>query len=371
MRKRENQINLASCHAMVETAIHEGEIPLGYTCSYAPRAMLSTPPFFPYRMSAPDITGTESADVYLSNMGCCYTRSLLEAAMDDRYHFLGGWVFTASCNQTHRLYDNLVHLLNPPFIHILDVPHKTGDAALHWYMEELRIFQEKLKGHFNVEMGDRDLSAAIEEHNRLQMQIQEISDLRLQKNPPFSGAEFHEFLTGLSILPMKHVRAMIEQYRNQINSWEPLQNSRARLMLVGGQMDDPEFIRTIESTGALVVADHMCTGSIPGWGVIEIQKDPIYDIASHYLRKMSCPRMMEDFSLRLRSILETAEHYRVDGVILQHVKFCDIWGVESRVLMNAIKKTGVPTLCVDREYALTGVEQLRTRVQAFLERIGK
>lgn len=371
MRKLFHQITSTSFHRLVEEAVNQGKIPLGYTCGYVPQVMLSVGHLFPYRMRAPETTSTEIADIYLSNMGCGYTRSLLESAMDDQYHFLGGWVLAASCNQMHRLYDNLVYLLKPDFIHILDVPHKTGEAALNWYIEELRLLRKKMEAHFDVDMGDHALAQAIDRHNAFQSQLRAIGDLRLEIAPPLSGADYHDLLTAASTLPMDDMNAKIVEYHDLLKKAAPLKPHRARLMLVGGEMDDPEFIRTIEATGALVVADHMCTGSIPGMGVIESVNDPIRDIAVHYLRKISCPRMMENFSVRLGSILETAEKYQVEGIILHHIKFCDMWGVENRILMNAIKKTGIPTLCLEREYALTGEGQLKTRVQAFLERLGK
>ena len=120
----------------VEKALNEGRIPLAYTCSYIPNVMLSAGNLFPFRLRAQEVVGTEIADIYLSNMGCTYLRSLFEMTLDDRYHFIGGWILAASCNQMHRLYDNLVHLVKPDFIHILDVPHKTGDAAVKWYTDE-------------------------------------------------------------------------------------------------------------------------------------------------------------------------------------------------------------------------------------------
>jgi benzoyl-CoA reductase/2-hydroxyglutaryl-CoA dehydratase subunit BcrC/BadD/HgdB len=63
--------------------------------------------------------------------------------------------------------------------------------------------------------------------------------------------------------------------------------------------------------------------------------------------------------------------FNVDGVILERLAFCDHWGFEQFTIENDLKEDGTPCLIMDREYILSGVGQLRTRVQAFLETMGK
>jgi benzoyl-CoA reductase/2-hydroxyglutaryl-CoA dehydratase subunit BcrC/BadD/HgdB len=120
------------------------------------------------------------------------------------------------------------------------------------------------------------------------------------------------------------------------------------------------------------VADRFCTGSIPG--LIPIERDggdPMRILAEHSFKKTLCPRMMESFPLRLQTILDTVREYKVDGVVLEILKFCDLWGVDSVPLVSALRKEGIPVLKLEREYRLVGEGQLRTRVQAFLESMGK
>jgi len=81
--------------------------------------------------------------------------------------------------------------------------------------------------------------------------------------------------------------------------------------------------------------------------------------------------MMEDFDRRLKTIIDTVKEYRVDGVVIQIIKFCDLWGVDSMPLVSALRKEGIPVLKLEREYSLGGEGQLRTRVQAFIESMGK
>jgi len=355
----------------LEKAMADGKIPIGYTCSYVPRVILSVDGLIPVRMCAPGVAGTEIADIYLSNVTCSYTRSLLEYAMDDRYDFLGGWVFAAGCDHVRRLLDNLDYLVKPDFTHMVDAPHRQGDAALEWYVKELEILCSKLADHFGVDTGKEALFAAIANQNRFHRKLQNIANLRKRKNPPLSGTEFQRIMIASLTAPRERIENDLENIQKSLNQRRGIEDYRARLMIVGGNIDDTAFINVIESIGGLVVADRFCTGSIPGLNLIDENEDPLTAIAEQTLSETSCPRMMEDFTIRLNAVLQIKEEYGVDGVIVENLKFCDIWGIESGLLITGLREAGVPALRLERDYHLAGEGQLRTRIQAFLERMKK
>ncbi|RPJ24051.1 MAG: 2-hydroxyacyl-CoA dehydratase [Chloroflexi bacterium] len=359
------------CNELIQKAMDEGQIPVGYSCSYVPDVMLSVEGLFPIRMRAPGITGTELADNYLSSVICSYTRSLLEFALDGRYDFLRGCVFAASCDHLRRLYDNLEYLRRPGFSRILDVPHKTGDAAITWYTDELQGFAKALADHFGCDMSTDSLSKAIRENNAFNAILREIGELRRSDHPVMTGTEYHHLVIAANSSPKKTLLPIMEKIRDDLQSRDPLPPYRARLLLVGGHLDDPGYIGIIESQGGLIVEDRLCTGSYPGLQPIPETDDPIAAIARHYLTKTSCPRMMEAFPERAEDIVYLAGKCRADGVVIQILKFCDTWGVEAASFVSYIRDAGIPVLRLERDYRLSGEGQLRTRIQAFIESMGK
>ncbi len=358
-------------NSLVEQARNNGRIPIGYSCSFVPEALLMADRLFPVRLQAPGIAGTEIADNYLSNFICSYARSILEFALDDRYDLIQGWVFVPSCAHMQRLYDNLEYLKKPAFSHVLDVPRKVNEVTTTWLAEELRMLADRLSANFGVDMSDTSLRKAIAEWNEFAHVIGAIGELRKKPNPPLSGTEFHAMLMASLVSPKDLILPNILDYKKELENRDGIQNYRARLMLVGGHLHDPDYIRIIESQGGLVVADRFCTGSMPGLMSIEPNGDPFRTLAEHSFKKTLCPRMMEDFDRRLQTIIETVKEYKVDGVVIEIIKFCDLWGVDSMPLVTALRKKGIPVLKLEREYRLGGEGQLRTRVQAFIESMGR
>ena len=76
---------------------------------------------------------------------------------------------------------------------------------------------------------------------------------------------------------------------------EPKFPFRARVVLAGSEIDDPEFTKLLEMCGAMVVADRYCFGSFPSREEIEIRDgETAYDaIGRHYLHWNQCARFMD------------------------------------------------------------------------------
>ena len=147
---------------------------------------------------------------------------------------------------------------------------------------------------------------------------------------------------------------------------------RAKVAVVGSEIDDPSLTKLIEDCGALVVSDRYCFGSTPGREVIELNDDePALDqICRHYMEVSECARYISDEKVaqRRQTADRLAREYNADGIIYEQMKFCDYWGFE-RALASHIMSTemGWPVLSIDRPYNARSSGQLRTRFQAFIE----
>ncbi len=356
---------------LIEGAVEKGMVPIGYACSMVPEVLLSLGNIFPVRLRAPHIGGTEMSDVYLSSVMCSLTRSLLEYALEGRYSFIGGYVFTASCDHLRRLNDNLEYCEKPEFIYILDIPHKYTDAALEWTIDELKKFAVRLEERFGVDASDESVKNAIKRKEALNEILRHIGEMRRMPEIPFSGADYHRLITAMLIVPPDDAMRIAKEFLELAQHTKPSKKYRARVMLVGGNLDDPSFTEVIESQGALVVADRFCTGSFPELEAYQIEGDPYEILARRILTLTKCPRMMEGFSERLEYIEKLYHDFAADGIIIESIKFCDTWGVETSMLVTQLREKGIPVLRLEREYRLSGEGQLRTRVQAFIESMGK
>ena len=144
------------------------------------------------------------------------------------------------------------------------------------------------------------------------------------------------------------------------------------MVVVGSEIDDPGMIELIEESGALVVADRFCYGSIPGRSEIHLndEEDALIQIVRKNLLDTECPRQCAEHKMKYRKdhVQELVEEYHADGAIYEQMKFCTYWSYE-RTLASHIMPAeyNIPVLSIDRPYRSAGSGQLRTRVQAFVE----
>ncbi|MDH4007583.1 MAG: 2-hydroxyacyl-CoA dehydratase family protein, partial [Desulfuromonadales bacterium] len=219
-------------------------------------------------------------------------------------------------------------------------------------------------------ISEESLRKSIKTFNRYRQLMQELYALRTEDKPKLSGAEAMQITQAGFAMPKEifndKLSLALEEIRQRSGH-----ESRARLMICGSYLDDSFLIELIEETGATVVADTLCTGSRHFEGLVDEEADPFTAIADRYLNRISCPRMVGGYEQRLKFAKETAAAARVDGIIFQRLPFCDNHAVENMMEGQSFEDDSIPTLQLEREYLAADKGRLKTRIQAFLEKIGK
>jgi len=364
---------------LVTKAVEEGKLALGYNCFYIPEALLNLPGCFASRLRAPRCVSTDIASYYMTTRNCPYVRSILERAIEGGYNYLNALFGAEGCAAMERMEEHFF-LINPvkneKFITtIIDPPMKGDKTNLDYYKAQLRLkVLEPLRDNFGVDISDSALRKAIEQTNEISRLVTEIGNFRKLDNPPITGYEFHVIQLVTQACPHYLIKPYLEETLEELKSREPEAKFpfRARVALVGSEVDDPEFTKLIESCGAMVVADRYCFGSFPGREQIEIRDgETAFDaICRHYLYWSQCARFMdgEKIDQRHNEVKRLVDEYKADGVIYENMKFCEFWSYE-KVLASHIfvNELNIPCCTIEKEYALGAVGQLRTRFQAFIE----
>lgn len=364
---------------LVTKAVAEGKHALGYNCYYIPETLLNLPGCFSSRLRAPRCVSTDIASYYMTTRNCPYVRSILERAIEGGYNYLEALFGAEGCAAMERMEEHFV-LIHPVknekfFSTIIDPPMKGDENNLNYYKAQLQLkVVDKLRDELGVDVSEEAMLKAIEDHNEISRLITEMGDLRKLENPPITGYEFHVIQLVSQVCPHYLIKPHLEETLEELKTREPEPKFpfRARVALVGSEIDDPDFTKLIESCGAMVVADRYCFGSFPGREQIEVLPgESAFDaICRHYLQWNQCARFMDGDKIdqRHNEVRKLVENFRADGVIYENMKFCEFWSYE-KVLANHIftNELHIPCCTIEKEYALGAVGQLRTRFQAFIE----
>jgi benzoyl-CoA reductase/2-hydroxyglutaryl-CoA dehydratase subunit BcrC/BadD/HgdB len=342
---------------------------IGFFCSAVPEELFSAAGLLPFRMRGTGSQSTELSDAYFSSINCSFPRHTFNQALLGEFDFLDGLVCINSCDHVRRIYDNWKRALKTPFVQVMSLPRKIEEPQVEWYDEELRLLKGQLEEHFEVEIDDERIRAATRLHNEVRALQKRLYELRRADRPPITGTETLAVMVAGTAMPKQRYKELLEELLEELSASEGCGAYRARVMIVGGELDDPEYIRIIEEQGGLVVADSTCFGSRLMWEPVdEAASDPIRALARYYIQERpSCPRMYGDQPRRIDYTRSLAREYKVDGIIGERLLFCDQWLVEHYMTTLDLGKDGIPFMVLDREYVLSGQGQIRTRVQAFIE----
>lgn len=363
---------------LVTRAVEEGKHALGYNCYYIPEALLNLPGCFSTRLRAPRCTSTDVANYYMTTRTCPYVRSILERAIEGGYNYLEGLFGSECCAAMERMEEHfdLIHpVKNEKFFStIIDPPMKGDKTNLEYYKTELKVKIVDKLAERGVDVSEDAMRQAVADHNEISRIITEIGDYRKLPNPPITGYEFHVIQLVSQVCPHYLIKPYLEETLEEVKTreCEPSFPFRARVALVGSEIDDPEFTKLIETCGAMVVADRYCFGSFPSREQIEIlDGETAFDaICRHYLHWNQCVRFMDGVKIDQRhsEVKRLVDEFKADGVIYENMKFCEFWSYE-KVLASHIytNELHIPCCTIEKEYALGAVGQLRTRFQAFIE----
>ena len=364
---------------LVQQAKADGKIALGYTCYHIPEVLLNLPGCFSTRLRAPRTGSLDIATYYMSSYLCGYSKALVERGIEGGYNYLDALIGSESCSEMNRAYEHfeLLNLVNNPkfFVSIADVPFKIMPHTVKHFKQQLHIkLLDKIHDVYGIDISNDAMRKAVEEHNEVCRLITEIGEYRKEDNPRITGYEFHVINLVSYVCPKYLIIDKLRETAEELKTREPdiKKNFRAKVVVVGSEMDDPDFTKLMEESGALVVADRYCFGSLPGREEIKLTDDGdvLEQIILHYMHTSQCPRYMSHDKVvgRKEYVRQLVNDYHADGVIYEQLKFCEYWGYERALASHIVSNDyGIPTVTVDRQYTANASGQLRTRIQAFVE----
>lgn len=366
---------------LVREACNQGRIAIGSVCSQIPEPLLNLPGCFGVRLRAPRTGSIDIGTYYMSSILCECCRAILERAIEGNYQFLDCILAPDACAQMNRCVENIdkLKLINKDkfFITYSDVPMKSTGSALKHYVRQMneRILKP-LHEIYDIDVSDDALRKSVQLQNEVSSLLHEMHKYLKCDNPVITGYEFGVFCLASYCCPMDMLIDKFKETLEELKTREPDSKNkyRARVVMVGSEVDDPDLLRLAEECGALVVADRFCFGSFPGRDIIELNddEDVLTQICRHYLTIGQCPRFMntEKINERLDYVNKLAKEYNADGIIYEQIKFCDYWGYERASAGNIMREQyGYPVLSIDRPYVVGNSGQLRTRIQAFVESV--
>lgn len=264
-------------------------------------------------------------------------------------------------------------------MHIMDIPQMKRPEDIERWAGEIKKFAKVVEDLTGNQITIETLNAAIKTVNEKRKAMARVYEARKAEKLPISGKDallmsqiaFFDDPARCAQMCNKLADELEQRIKDGVTVF-PV--GTKRIMLTGTPLAIPNWKlhHIVETSGAAVVCEEMCTGTRYFENLVEEDcktLDEAYMALAQRYMKTNCACFTPNTG-RIDDLLRLAKEYKVDGVIDVNLKFCCLYDTEGYHVERAMKAAGIPVLGIETDYTDTDAEQLKTRVQAFVEMLG-
>jgi benzoyl-CoA reductase subunit C len=335
----------ADCYRPAREAAAQGRKVAGYMCSYSPQELLHAAGYFPVRVIG-RLGATPRADELLQSFICSFARSTFDAGLSGEFNFLEIMLFAHTCDTMQNLAD-------------LWQGNCPGMKTIITAMPNL---------HSGTASATYQLRASIRLYEQHREAMKSLYALRRACPEALSGTQMMSVILSSFLMPREQHLALITTLIDKLRNLPAGTASKRPKVVVGGSVCQAvDFIAAIEEAGCLVADDDLCMGRRSYLLPPSPGGDPMDALTRLYLSRDPCPAIHKPGFDPAVTMLERVRQSQSDGVIFLITKFCDPFGFDYPHINEQLEKAGIPSLMLEIEQHLPVPEQVRTRMEAFVE----
>ncbi|MCG8550184.1 MAG: 2-hydroxyacyl-CoA dehydratase family protein [Desulfobacterales bacterium] len=360
----------------IEAHKQQGKSVVGYYCLYGPTELAVAADAIPLPLCGTRQDPIEAAEQTLPRNLCPLIKSSYGFAATGTcpfFKFSDMIVADTTCDGKKKMFEIMGKMTH---VHVLQLPQQQNtDLFLDPWITELEQLRQVIGNQTGIPITDERLRAAISLLNREREAKKGLMDVAAVKPSPISGTRMLEILfkTGFFADKEKGIEliheiteACMQKAKNQES---PFTADTPRILLTGVPvgLGSDKVVKILENSGANVVAFENCSGYKQAFRVDE-DRDPIKALAEQYLA-IPCSVMSPNPG-REELLTRMVETFKVDGIVDLTWQACHTYNVEAFQIRELAEQTfNLPYLHLETDYSESDTEQLRVRIEAFLEMI--
>jgi len=338
---------------------------IGLFCPYTVEELIDAAGFTPVRL-IPQVQTMRYADAYFPNTICSYLRHIVDMGVAGELSQLRGIVINHSCDGARRTFDIFKKYLPDIDVFLVDTPKKNNPDAIQYFRGELGRMKAYLVGLAGKAITNGDLSSSIARYNTNRSLLQRIYEVRSDYPGVMDVRTMIRVLELNSTCSKQTANRVLSDLLKSMASKQRVNGKR--VFVSGNIFDALPLLEYIEEYGGMVTGDDFCFGGRYFPVEVSEEEEPLNALARRYLFRIPCGRMT-NFKERIDYILEMVQKTGSAGVVYTSLKFCDNFLVDFPLFRDKLDQLNIPSLFLESEYFSLKSGQVRTRVEAFLERL--
>ncbi len=283
-----------------------------------------------------------------------------------------------TCDGKKKSYEMLAPLVKD--LYVMDMPQMKSESGITLLKEEYRKLIDKLEKVSGKKVTVESLQKGINIVNAKRDAVRRLTELRAADPAPISGLDAllvnQVFFYDDPVRFTDSVNKLCDELEDRVKKGIGIfPKGTTRVIVSGCPMAVPNWKlpMLIESVNAVIVGEESCVGERGARWITEPKGrtvDELLNTITERYFNIDCAIFTPNPS-RLAYIKEMSKKLKADGVIHYSLQFCQPYIMESGPVEKNLEKSGIPTILLETDYSEQDAGQLKTRIEAFVERLHK
>jgi bcr-type benzoyl-CoA reductase subunit C len=351
--------------AVADYKAETGKGAVGMMPLYAPEEIVHAAGYLPIGMWGAQKQSIAKARTYLPPFTCSVMQSVMELQLNGTYDCLDAVVFSTPCD-TLQCMSQLWHG-KAPIVVFTHPQNRKISAAVPFLKAEYAHVKAELERILGVTISEEAIENSIKVYNENRQIMREFCDVAAQYPQIFDPAKRHAVIKARWFMEKSKHTALVRELIDAVKA-QPVQPWSGKKIILSGIMAEPnELLDLLKEFNFAVVADDLAQESRQYRNDVPAGCDPLEQLAQWWQDFDGCPLATNEAKPRGPMLIQAAEKYQADAVVICMMKFCDPEEFDYPIYHMEFDAAGLRHTVIEMDQESTAFEQIRTRLQAFAE----
>lgn len=353
---------------------------IGTLCVMVPAELIYAAGAMPVRLCSGSYTAYSIGDDYIPRDACPLVKAVMgfgKIKALPAFDHCSLLIAPVTCDCKKKLAGVIDSVKNTVPLHI--PPLKKADDDTEVFLRELYRLIPILEKETGRQVTAKSLAEGINIVGKAQYEMSEFLKYRRHDPALMHGTQVMSVMNAYSYMPAnvwaEHMHSLNKEMKLRLEQEHFVsRKNQPRILVTGSPIAFPNIKvpLLIEEMGGVLAADETCMGERGLYDPVSVI-DPGFDgmmraLASRYTKPCTCP-IFVDNSQRIYRIKQMIKENKIQGVIYHVLRGCLVYDYEYQIMEEAMGKMDIPIIRVESDYNEEDVEQLRIRIEAFIELI--
>ena len=352
--------------AMDDYKAETGKGAVGIMPIYAPEEMVHATGYLPMGIWGAQGKTISKARTYLPPFACSIMQQVMELQCEGAYDDLAAVLFSVPCDTLKCLSQKWKG--TSPVIVFTHPQNRGLEAANKFLVKEYELVKAQLEHYLGVTITNAALERSIAIYNENRQVMREFVKVAAEYPQVIDAVSRHAvFKARQFMLKEKHTE-LVKELIAEVKAM-PVQPWTGKKVIVAGILLEPnELLDIFNEFGLAIVDDDLAQESRQiRVDVLDGEEGPLYRMAKAWQQMYGCSVATDTKKGRGKMLMNKMTQTGADAVIIAQMKFCDPEEWDYPVMYREFEERGVKNLMIEVDQEVTSFEQVKTRLQSFVE----